>query len=268
MSTTTASHSSRAPTRRHESAASIWSTSSTASATPSGSCNCSVTSWRSTRAPTVRQADRQAASVLRRHQAVGTTVAAPRATARPGSSGTPRARASPWRWSCTPIWSGQPELKNPTHRRRHRPHGARQPALRDLQPLAAARRVPGQVTTARQLRTELPTATPVASTSRHCRSSGSPRPNASRADHPLLTDRRNVIVIVDEAHRSHYDDLDGYARHIRDALPNAAFIAFTGTPLSFADRNTQDVFGNSSTSTTSPVRSTTAPRCRSTSSPG
>ena len=58
-------------------------------------------------------------------------------------------------------------------------------------------------------------------------------------DHPLLTDRRNIIVIVDEAHRSHYDDLDGYARHIRDALPNAAFIAFTGTPISFADRNTR-----------------------------
>ncbi|HEX8110713.1 MAG TPA: type I restriction endonuclease subunit R [Kofleriaceae bacterium] len=63
-------------------------------------------------------------------------------------------------------------------------------------------------------------------------------------DHPLLTDRRNIIVIVDEAHRSHYDDLDGFARHIRDALPNAAFIAFTGTPISFADRNTQEVFGD------------------------
>ena len=62
-------------------------------------------------------------------------------------------------------------------------------------------------------------------------------------DHPLLTDRRNIIVIVDEAHRSHYDDLDGFARHIRDALPNAAFIAFTGTPLALADRNTQEVFG-------------------------
>ncbi|MCH9731452.1 MAG: type I restriction endonuclease subunit R [Actinomycetia bacterium] len=63
------------------------------------------------------------------------------------------------------------------------------------------------------------------------------------ADHPLLTERRNVVVIVDEAHRSHYDDLDGYARHIRDALPNAVFIAFTGTPISFADRDTRDVFG-------------------------
>ena len=61
--------------------------------------------------------------------------------------------------------------------------------------------------------------------------------------HPRLSDRRNVIVIVDEAHRSHYDDLDGYARHLRDALPHATFIAFTGTPISAADRNTRDVFG-------------------------
>jgi type I restriction enzyme R subunit len=65
----------------------------------------------------------------------------------------------------------------------------------------------------------------------------------SGLDHPLLSDRRNIIVVADEAHRSHYDDLDGFARHIRDALPNAAFIAFTGTPISFADRNTQEVFG-------------------------
>lgn len=62
-------------------------------------------------------------------------------------------------------------------------------------------------------------------------------------DHPLLSDRRNIIVIVDEAHRSHYDDLDGFARHIRDALPNAAFIAFTGTPISTAERDTREVFG-------------------------
>ena len=62
-------------------------------------------------------------------------------------------------------------------------------------------------------------------------------------DHPLLSDRRNVIVIVDEAHRSHYDDLDGYARHLKDALPHATMIAFTGTPVSFEDRNTRKVFG-------------------------
>jgi type I restriction enzyme R subunit len=61
--------------------------------------------------------------------------------------------------------------------------------------------------------------------------------------HPLLSDRRNVIVIVDEAHRSHYDSLDGYARHLRDALPHASYIAFTGTPISSVDRNTRDVFG-------------------------
>ena len=65
-----------------------------------------------------------------------------------------------------------------------------------------------------------------------------------RADHPLLSDRSNIIVIVDEAHRSHDDDLDGYARHLRDALPRATLIAFTGTPISFDDRNTQAVFGD------------------------
>jgi type I restriction enzyme R subunit len=62
-------------------------------------------------------------------------------------------------------------------------------------------------------------------------------------EHPLLSDRRNIIVVVDEAHRSHYDDLDGYARHLRDALPHATLIAFTGTPISFDDRNTREVFG-------------------------
>lgn len=64
------------------------------------------------------------------------------------------------------------------------------------------------------------------------------------SEHPLLSNRRNVIVVVDEAHRSHYDDLDGYARHLKDALPRATLIAFTGTPISFDDRNTRDVFGD------------------------
>ena len=67
---------------------------------------------------------------------------------------------------------------------------------------------------------------------------------AQGTQHPLLTDRRNVIVVVDEAHRSHYDDLDGYARHLRDALPNATLIAFTGTPISFAERDTRAMFGD------------------------
>ena len=63
--------------------------------------------------------------------------------------------------------------------------------------------------------------------------------------HPLLSDRRNIIVIVDEAHRSHYDDLDGYARHLRDALPHATMIAFTGTPISCGrPRTPATVFGD------------------------
>ncbi|HET8616382.1 MAG TPA: type I restriction endonuclease subunit R [Actinomycetales bacterium] len=64
------------------------------------------------------------------------------------------------------------------------------------------------------------------------------------AEHPRLSNRSNVVVLVDEAHRSHYDDLDGYARHLKDALPNATLIAFTGTPISFDDRNTRQVFGD------------------------
>ena len=63
-------------------------------------------------------------------------------------------------------------------------------------------------------------------------------------EHPLLSDRRNIVVIVDEAHRSHYDSLDGYARHLADALPRATLIAFTGTPISQVDRNTREVFGD------------------------
>jgi type I restriction enzyme R subunit len=52
-----------------------------------------------------------------------------------------------------------------------------------------------------------------------------------------------VLVIVDEARRSHYDFLDGYAKNLHDALPHAAFIAFTGTPISSAEVNTRAVFG-------------------------
>src|SRR5690606_21120346 len=62
--------------------------------------------------------------------------------------------------------------------------------------------------------------------------------------YPALTTRRNVVVIADEAHRSQYDFIDGFARHMRDALPNASFIGFTGTPIELTDRNTQAVFGN------------------------
>lgn len=62
--------------------------------------------------------------------------------------------------------------------------------------------------------------------------------------HPVLSTRRNIVVIADEAHRSQYDFIDGYARHMRDALPNASFIGFTGTPIELADANTRAVFGD------------------------
>jgi type I restriction enzyme R subunit len=59
-----------------------------------------------------------------------------------------------------------------------------------------------------------------------------------------LSDRRNIVVIADEAHRSQYDFIDGLARNMRDALPNASFIGFTGTPIELADANTRAVFGD------------------------
>jgi len=70
---------------------------------------------------------------------------------------------------------------------------------------------------------------------------------------PVLSDRRNVFVFTDEAHRSQYgftaqisgDKFKvGYAQHLRDALPNATFLAFTGTPVAEADRDTRQVFGD------------------------
>jgi type I restriction enzyme R subunit len=73
-------------------------------------------------------------------------------------------------------------------------------------------------------------------------------------NHPILNGRHNIVVISDEAHRSQYGlkatlTKDGkykygYAKHMRDALPNAAFIGFTGTPISFEDKDTRAVFGD------------------------
>jgi type I restriction enzyme R subunit len=62
--------------------------------------------------------------------------------------------------------------------------------------------------------------------------------------HPVLSERRNIVVIADEAHRSQYDFIDGFARHMRDALPNASFIGFTRTPIELTDKNTRAVFGD------------------------
>ena len=74
---------------------------------------------------------------------------------------------------------------------------------------------------------------------------------------PILSDRSNIVVIADEAHRTQYGFdaklkgkpgeeryQSGYAQHLRDALPNATFVAFTGTPVSSEDRDTRAVFGD------------------------
>ena len=62
--------------------------------------------------------------------------------------------------------------------------------------------------------------------------------------HPVLSERHNIVVIADEAHRSQYDFIDGFARHMRDALPHASFVGFTGTPIEKTDANTRAVFGD------------------------
>lgn len=82
-------------------------------------------------------------------------------------------------------------------------------------------------------------------------------PDENEDKYPVLTERRNVIVIADEAHRSQYgfqadmvagDDEAaikyGYAKYMRDALPNASYIGFTGTPVELTDKNTPAVFGD------------------------
>jgi type I restriction enzyme R subunit len=63
-------------------------------------------------------------------------------------------------------------------------------------------------------------------------------------DRARLSERRNIVVIADEAHRSQYDFVDGFARHMRDALPHASFIGFTGTPIELQDASTRRVFGD------------------------
>jgi len=62
--------------------------------------------------------------------------------------------------------------------------------------------------------------------------------------YPILSTRRNIVVIADEAHRTQYDFIDGFARHMHDALPNASYIGFTGTPIELTDKSTRAVFGD------------------------
>jgi type I restriction enzyme, R subunit len=58
-----------------------------------------------------------------------------------------------------------------------------------------------------------------------------------------VSERSNIVVMADEAHRSQYGFLEGGARWMREAIPNATFVGFTGTPIEFDDKNTQGVFG-------------------------
>ena len=78
---------------------------------------------------------------------------------------------------------------------------------------------------------------------------------ADEKSHPKLSERHNIVVISDEAHRSQYGDKAklnsktgeytfGYSKHLRDALPQATFIGFTGTPIDAADKDTRAVFGD------------------------
>jgi len=79
-------------------------------------------------------------------------------------------------------------------------------------------------------------------------------PEEGETEYPVLTERRNVVVIADEAHRSQYglgarvsragEISYGLAKYMRDALPNASFIGFTGTPIEHGDVNTPAVFGD------------------------
>jgi len=63
-------------------------------------------------------------------------------------------------------------------------------------------------------------------------------------EHPVLTDRPDLIVIADEAHRTQYGLIRGLARNLRVALPSAKFIGFTGTPIDYTDADTRAVFGD------------------------
>jgi type I restriction enzyme R subunit len=79
-------------------------------------------------------------------------------------------------------------------------------------------------------------------------------PEEGREEFPLLSERRNIVVIADEAHRSQYgfaaklnkkgETVYGFAKYMRDALPSASWIGFTGTPIEKADANTRAVFGD------------------------
>ena len=69
-------------------------------------------------------------------------------------------------------------------------------------------------------------------------------PEKRGEDYPALSGRKNIVVIADEAHRSQYGFIKGFARHMHNALPHASFIGFTATPIERGDRSTPAVFGD------------------------
>ena len=158
-----------------------------------------------------------------------------RATIASASSGTRRAAARASRWPSTPArssgsprWRTRRSSSSPTATTWTTSSSARSRTVRSC---CVRRRCRPRAATTCATSCRSP---PAASSSRPSRSS-CPEP---RRAHPLLSDRRNIVVIADEAHRSQYDFIDGFARHLRDALPNASFIGFTGTPIELTDRNT------------------------------
>ena len=129
----------------------------------------------------------------------------------------------------------------PHHRRPHRPERPGRPTLRHLLPVQdLLRQDPAQAESRADLRSKLSVNVGgvVFTTIQKF------FPEEKGDSHPVLSDRRNIVVIADEAHRSQYDFIDGYARHMRDALPNASFLGFTGTPIELDDANTRAVFGD------------------------
>ena len=164
------------------------------------------------------------------------------ATAASASSGTRRARARACRWPSTPARS------RASRRWRTRPPSSSPTATTSTTSSSAPSRA---VRTCSDSRRHRQRAAPTCA--RNCRSpraawcsrrSRSSTPRSGGDTHPSLSSRRNIVVIADEAHRSQYDFIDGFARHMRDALPNASFVGFTGTPIEKADANTRAVFGD------------------------
>ena len=155
------------------------------------------------------------------------------------------------------FYAGQiikhPAMAEPDARGADRPQRSRRPVVRHLQhvqgPAAAdARNRPRIANDLRKL-LDRPSGGVIFTTLQKF------SPEDGETDYPVLTDRRNVIVIADEAHRSQYGfdaKLDrktgeisyGFAKYLRDALPNASFIGFTGTPIEKDDVNTPAVFGD------------------------